>query len=377
MGDAHAGQWATGMYPHIIFSNDERYFPGPSEWDPDGVSARPHGIGTSGISQPPVHGFCLEVLSQISGWTSSAEINFFGRAVESVARSHEWLVSARMNNPVGLIEIHHGWESGMDNSPRFDLPYAHVEPSKRKLRRTDIQWADRSERPSSRDYQRYMRLVEEMAKVHFDDVRVKNVSTFRVGDVFATACLAMSAKALGRLAERLGRKDFAHRQSEIADLASAGVSRTVDAATGLCRDYDLLRDQWSPVGSLASFSLLVAGLESSDYDRQLEILLGSQWAGHPSLQYKLPPSCSPEDPNFDCRKYWRGPVWPIMNWLFAERLAPWAPLAAESFRDQGLAQLCDLVFGEYYDPLGGRPLGSPHQSWTAMVAIDWILAQPR
>jgi len=62
-----------------------------------------------------------------------------------------------------------------------------------------------------------------------------------------------------------------------------------------------------------------------------------------------------------------------MNWLF------WSALAgageadlARRWRDQGLAQLKDLTYGEYYHPLTGEPLGSHDQSWTAAVALDWI-----
>jgi len=29
------------------------------------------------------------------------------------------------------------------------------------------------------------------------------------------------------------------------------------------------------------------------------------------------------------------------------------------------------MFGEYYHPVTGAPLGSLNQSWTAAVALDW------
>jgi hypothetical protein len=31
------------------------------------------------------------------------------------------------------------------------------------------------------------------------------------------------------------------------------------------------------------------------------------------------------------------------------------------------------MFAEYYQPVTGAPLGSLHQSWTAAVALDWLL----
>lgn len=47
-----------------------------------------------------------------------------------------------------------------------------------------------------------------------------------------------------------------------------------------------------------------------------------------------------------------------------------------SLRDQGLRQLGDLAFGEYYEPTTGEALGSAHQSWTAAVALDWLIVPP-
>ena len=48
---------------------------------------------------------------------------------------------------------------------------------------------------------------------------------------------------------------------------------------------------------------------------------------------------------------------------------------ADHWRSQGLAQLGDLEFGEYYEPLTAEPLGSHDQSWTAAVALDWVAEQ--
>ena len=46
-----AGQWNTGMVPHILFrSNDPDYFPGPDVWGTEECGP----ISSSGISQPPV-----------------------------------------------------------------------------------------------------------------------------------------------------------------------------------------------------------------------------------------------------------------------------------------------------------------------------------
>ena len=46
---------------------------------------------------------------------------------------------------------------------------------------------------------------------------------------------------------------------------------------------------------------------------------------------------------------------------------------ASALRAASLEQLGDETFAEYYQPVTGAPLGSLHQSWTAAVALDWLL----
>ncbi len=99
-------------------------------------------------------------------------------------------------------------------------------------------------------------------------------------------------------------------------------------------------------------------------------------AGHPNLRWPLPPSTSPEEPEFHPRSYWRGPVWPVMNWLLWWSLVKAGEKErAIRLRNHGLAQLSDGRFGEYYEPFTGEPLGSDEQSWTAAVVLDWLANQ--
>jgi glycogen debranching enzyme len=87
------------------------------------------------------------------------------------------------------------------------------------------------------------------------------------------------------------------------------------------------------------------------------------------------PTTSPASPDFRPRAYWRGPSWPVINWLFVwmlERRGR-ADLAAP-LRRASLAQLAEGSLAEYYEPLTGEPLGSAHRSWTAAAALDLLLS---
>ena len=102
--------------------------------------------------------------------------------------------------------------------------------------------------------------------------------------------------------------------------------------------------------------------------------MSPSFIGNPELGRPLPPSTSPHDPGFDPRSYWRGPLWPVIDWLL------WWALErqlAERLRESSLQQIAEGGFAEYFEPFTGEPLGSKEQSWTAAVALDWLAGGPR
>jgi glycogen debranching enzyme len=109
----------------------------------------------------------------------------------------------------------------------------------------------------------------------------------------------------------------------------------------------------------------------------LETLRSPSFIGYPGLRRPLPPSTSPKDPRFNPRSYWRGPVWPVIDWLLW-----WAFVRtgehqlAERVRESSLEQIAEGGFAEYFEPFTGEPLGSREQSWTAAVALDWLASGP-
>ena len=140
-------------------------------------------------------------------------------------------------------------------------------------------------------------------------------------------------------------------------------------------DVDLRAGKWLRTETIAGFAPLIAGGMPLTMRHQLiDLLTGPRWAGHPSLKYALPPSTSPHSAAYDPDCYWRGPVWPVFTWLltWALRRSGEYPVAAD-LRAASLEQLSDEAFGEYYQQQTGEPLGSLRQSWTAAVALDWLL----
>src|SRR5437868_3747602 len=54
-----AGQWATGMVPHIVFRTPEAYFPGPAVWRSQDQAEAPANLLTSGLTAPPLHALAV------------------------------------------------------------------------------------------------------------------------------------------------------------------------------------------------------------------------------------------------------------------------------------------------------------------------------
>jgi hypothetical protein len=125
---------------------------------------------------------------------------------------------------------------------------------------------------------------------------------------------------------------------------------------------------------MGGFAPLVAGhLTVERRAAVLATLDAPHWLGHPQLRWPVPPSTSPADPGFQPRRYWRGPTWPVMNWLFWWSLNRIGETErAARLRAASLDQLADGQFGEYYEPFTGEPLGSLDQSWTAAMLLDWL-----
>jgi glycogen debranching enzyme len=183
----------------------------------------------------------------------------------------------------------------------------------------------------------------------------------------------MANRALLTVADAVGATCAERAQIQTwVERGRAGIAATVDAESGMAYDVDLGTGAPIEVATFAGLSpLLDAG--SPHRARALRNLDSSAFAGHPGLRWAMVPSTSPSAECFDPRNYWRGPVWPIVNWLFWRGLRDGGDTArAEALREASLDSLRHVGFAEYFHPMTGEALGSAMQSWTAAVALDWL-----
>ena len=379
-----AGQWRNGLLPHIVFDPAaDGYWPGPAQWacavHSEEATAVP---ATSGIIDPPVHAIAVTRILAAAAAAGGAELvattEWAAALYPKLLAWHRFLARDRADKQTGLITLFHGWESGTDNSPRWDSPYAGVRvgPGLPAYTRKDqAHVADAAQRPTDAEYDRYLWLVEEAKRASYDAGLLRQIGSFQVGDVLFTAIYAAASDMLAALALRLRKPEDAAELKDYAAQARAAVFCHVDEETGLAADVDLRTGHWLRTETIAGFAPLIAGGMPVALRRRLvSLLLGPRWAGHRSFAYPLPPSTSPYSPAYDPSCYWRGPVWPVFTWLLTWALQrSGEPAAAAALREASLAQLSDKAFGEYYHPATGAPLGSLRQSWTAAVALAWLL----
>jgi hypothetical protein len=375
-----AAQWADGRVPHIVFDPAAHgYSPGPDRWACATLAdAAPRAPATSGLVQPPVHALAAWHIVRANPHQAAVRTRLAALYPRLLAW-HRYLATARDPDGSGLVTIYHPWESGTDNSPRWDAPLANVEVGVvPPYERHDLQHvADPSERPTRAEYDRYLWLVESLKAARYDDATIHRAHPFLVKDALFSAIFAAANEALGRLAEAAGAPEA--QRAEIARWArraGAAVQRHVDARERLALDLDLRTGAPIRVRTCAGLApLLVPGLERRVAGGLVHQLTGTSFAGAPAFAFPVVPSAAPGSPGFRSRAYWRGPSWPVVNWLlwWGLRRQEYAEQASE-LRAANLALLArpEARFGEYFEPYTGEQLGSPGQSWTAAVTLDWL-----
>jgi hypothetical protein len=351
-------QWDDGMVPHMVFHESApTYFPGPDVW---GTSRTPP---TSGITQPPIAGFAVHQLYRRSGDAERAR-----SLLTKIDRWHDWFYRTRDPDGEGLVAILHPWES-RDNSVDWDEALARV-PTEgiAPYERNDLKHADPATRPTKEQYDRYLWLVQHFRRLGWDSKRTHDASPFQIVDPGFNAILIRSCLEVAELADGLGDAEIARRNRTHAALGLTALDRLWSDAAGCYQPYDrvgeTLLDSPSIGGILPVFAPIPEYRVAAITDTIAAI------ARH--VQY-LVPSHDPRDHRFDLKRYWRGPVWLVCNYMLAEGLMR----AGEStWAQQIIADSVALIeqsgFAEYYDPSDGSPLGGGRFSWTAAIVLEFL-----
>ena len=356
------GQWDNGLIPQIVFhAPSDDYFPGPDVW---GVTHTPP---TSGITQPPVLATAARHLWDHARDRAQADA-IAAEVYPPLLRNHRWWQAARDPEFRGLVATLHPWETGMDNSPAWDTALARVPTDTvTPIRRRDTTHVDAAMRPRGEEYQRFIHLVDLFRDTGWDAARMLAASPFRVADVATNAILLRAEQDLMALATRFGTP--AERQEIEQRIAGlhAGLDRLWRDDLGLYCSMDLTTHETIPIGTSAGFLPLFARHAPARTARLAATL--ADWTA--SVTW-LVPSTDPRSAKFEPKRYWRGPIWAVVNWMIADGFAAAGnPAIADRIRTDTVALIEAAGPSEYFDPTTGEGIGGADFSWTASIYLMW------
>ena len=357
-------QWPDGRVPQIVYDvrRDDDYSPGASFWRTDRMPAPPP-VPTAGLVQPPNHALAAWEVHRADP-ASSAEHRFLTGIYPRLVAWHEYLRTRRDRGGRGLASVVHPWESGMDNSPLWDEPLAGVPDTPRTpLSRPDLQHADLTERPSTKEYGKYFWLAEHYRDRGCDDGDGQD--RFVVEDPTFNALWAASEHALAAIAQTVGADPGPHRARAAA--ITAALEPLFEPALGLFVARDVVADRAVRRATISGLvPLVLADLPHAP--ELLRTLSGPRFLGSGAL---LVPSYDATAADFLPAQYWRGPAWFNMTWLVIRGLRTHGDTDGADVLARHVRRLAvEHGFPEYVDPFTGAPHGARRFSWTAALALD-------
>ncbi len=359
------GQWDNGMIPHIIFHKEvESYYPGADVW---GVNRE---LRTTSISQPPILSSVVTIMYRQALDKKLAK-ETVEQIIDKLIEYHLWWYTERDPESVGLVVSYHPWESGMDNSPAWDESLAAVLPVSWSYKRKDIEHVDASERPNTKEYNRYLYLVDFFKKNGFDSNKIYQTSPYKIYDMGIISILHKATKDLINLCKIIQyAPNTISKLTKHLSLTESVISQLWSEKDHSFLNKDTITDKFCPTLTTGTMLALYGGLANESQAVQLRALL-KDWLSATAFSIS---STHAKCTGFEPQRYWRGPVWLHMNWLIA--------LGAESYgfseesnliKESALKLIQQEGYYEYFNSETGKGCGGNDFSWTAAISLHWLL----
>ncbi|MDV7137756.1 trehalase family glycosidase [Maribacter sp. TH_r10] len=371
-------QWENGFIPHIVFHSDnDSYFPGPdfhqSELHP--LSSKKY--RSTGMTQPPVTGFVLQEMYRIAE-DKEDMLAFIKEHIDRVYDNHVYFYGNRDPYNEGLVYIYHNWESGTDNSPVWDDIWSTMNPPEYTFERRDTTHVDASQRPTKREYDHYLYLIDIAKEYNYDDARIAELSPFLVQDPLFNAMLIKSNEALMELYRIIGGNEDKIKVLNLWQIKSIENFNTklFDDELGAYIHFDLRNNKPIRFVSSSSFSPLFANIPDPERAVILVKTMMERFGGDDKY---LCASFDPTNERFNPKKYWRGPVWINMNWVLYYGLKNYRfNEIAERVKQDSIALIERDGFFEYFDcrkdsgESQRTGYGGNNFSWSAALLLDLL-----
>ncbi|MEM1336852.1 MAG: trehalase family glycosidase [Bacteroidota bacterium] len=374
-------QWDNGFIPHIIFHNEsDTYFPGPDFHQSKLHPQSSKKYASTVMTQPPVFGFVLEHLLRISK-DKQDMMRFIEKHIDKVFENHIYFYEHRDSNEEGLVFIYHNWESGTDNSPIWDDIWETMDPPEYTFERRDTSHVNPNQRPSKREYDHYLYIIDIGKKHNYDESKIVEHSPFLVQDPLFNSILIKSNQSLIRLYGLLGNHNDkieylkAKQRKSIHSLNT----KLFNDDLGAYVHYDLRNNRQIPFVSSSSFAPLFSQAPDHEKAQQMVFTLNEKFGGDDKY---LCASFDPDHERFNPRKYWRGPVWINLNWMLYHGLEERGyHELAQRIKSDSIELIEKYGFFEYFDCRKDNPdtsksgYGGDNFSWSAALYIDFVLEE--
>ena len=313
-------QAADGFVPHMNYVRQP------------GVAADLWGrADASSITQPPMYGHAVAELVRRG-------VDVAPETVARAERGLRFLLFDRRRHPSGLVALCHPWESGADDSPRWDdfCPGGFSLDAWRPIKNRLVGPIERNATGSPVANPEFV-----CASAGFNALVVFNA---------------------WELAEVTGASEVTARADELAECLAAR--------------WDEARCTWADAGASEQGSGRARTL-----DGLLPMLVAAEVDRIDAVAAELDDPaayggwCGPagvhrQEPGFDPRSYWRGPAWPQLSYLIWVGLRRHGRLdTAQSVASTTVRGAMQSGFAEYWDPDDGTGGGAVPQSWAALAAL--------
>ena len=315
-------QFQKGFLPHMVYdpaAADATVYRGPRE-------------DVSCFTQPPVHALAI-------AWASKHQMTPPDSLIQRMLRGLSYLTTRRARD--GLAFVVHPWETGCDDSPRWDSWYGGGPWNQQR-------WVDRDK--------------QLVSSTEFDPEE---------GDAISNSEFACAPSLFNGilshahyLASQLTGDPGLHQTS--LELGEAMDDLLWDDSQGMYVDRPVARGGDSHTAPVLDGVLSALG--SVRRERALTCLEQlrdpSRFAAPWGLRY-LPPG----HPQYQPDNYWRGPAWPQLTFLAMQACYRWGldDLAAQ-VAEQGKRAIVRADWSEYWNAETGRGLGAHPQTWAALAA---------
>lgn len=291
--------------------------------------------GFSSITQPPMFGHAVAELTR-------ARIAVPEEVIDASISGLTFLLDHRRRSPAGLVELAHPWESGADDSPRWDsLTSRPFDLSAWRVRKGELVESvitDSAGSPIAND-------LCPIASAGFNALVAFNA--LELGSTIGDAVLIEAGEDLAAALSERWEHDVRTWVDDGPTASGSGRARTLDALLGSLVDP-------------------VADHVRSALDQLVD-------PGAHGARFG-PTGVHRDEPTYAADVYWRGPAWPQLSYLL------WV-----SARRGGRDDIADTVgaslveaavisgLAEYWHPDTAAPGGAVPQSWTGLA----ILVSPR